>query len=169
MPRFSSSLMSPASVYREGGCVCFASECISMSVSVSLITTFGNSTSSPRAAGSALSQPSKRVREPFATKFGMSPPMTLVTIFVLRSFASVICEATVRPQISAYRRCCSSVVPARTAATLVGRIASCASCADLLVVLYTRGVAYSCPNFCFTRLSICCCAPILIAVESVRM
>ncbi len=71
IPRFSSSLMRPASVQREGGCVSLPSASRSISVSGSPVCSFGTSTSSPRARTSTVSHPSNMTREPVAAKSGI--------------------------------------------------------------------------------------------------
>src|SRR6185312_14540788 len=114
-----------------GGVVCFSSALTSTIFNTSPFSTLGNSTSSPRASGSALSQPSKSTREPLAVKDGTDLSFVSVSILVRNTLASAICDDTARAQISSYNFFCSGVVPTDILATLVGRTASCASWAFL--------------------------------------
>ena len=90
--------------------------------------------------------------------------------------ASAICEATVRFQISSYSRNWSPDSSLATWAGVrkwspAGRMASCASCAPLALLVYTRGASgtYSGPyssDACRRAASIACA---LSDDESVRM
>src|SRR3989344_6452101 len=92
MPRFSSSLINPASEYLAGGSVCFSVEFISKRLKSSPDFNSGKITSSLADLGSALNQPSKTIREPLSQKSGyteVEPPLggstsksRLVTTFV---------------------------------------------------------------------------------------
>ena len=119
MPRFSSSLISPASLYLFGGSVCFSSLVRLNRDNGSLALTFGSKTSSPLAAGSAKSQPLFITREPLAKKSGMdflaptgaSEPETSATILVRIISASFIWLATALCQIKPYNFFWSSFAP----------------------------------------------------------
>lgn len=62
-----------------------------------------------------------------ASRSKASGELILATIFVFRSLASIICDATVRSQIIEYNFFCSSVAPSNIFSGCVGRMASWAS------------------------------------------
>ena len=74
MPRFSSSLIRPASEYLAGGWVSFSSASMLSSFNGLPALSFGKITSSLAERGSALSQPSKMIREPLSQKSGIGTP-----------------------------------------------------------------------------------------------
>src|SRR3990167_4284689 len=101
MPRFSSSLISPASEYRAGGRVLFSAESIFKSRREWPAESSGKMTPSLADCGSALSQPSKMIREPLSQKSGkdleVKPPsggftskLMVATTLVRITFADFI-------------------------------------------------------------------------------